>query len=150
MAKLKTRKAKKHPGVCRIDQPQKHNHGYYVRLTRNGKRFAKFFSDRTHGGKENALVVAVEYYAGLDQKYARMPRKAFAQIARRKNKTGILGVSKITKDVKGRVYSFWQATWSPVPGEVAKKAFSIKKYGDEKAKQLAIKARKKGVSEMAD
>ena len=150
MAKTKPRKGKKNPGVSRIDQPEKHNHGFYVRLTRNGKRFAKFFSDHAHGSKDKALSAASKYYAELDKKYPRMARKAFAQIARRENKTGLLGVSKITKDVKGKVYKFWQATWSPTPGTVAKKAYSIKKYGDDKAKALAIKARKKGVSEMAD
>jgi len=138
------------PGVSRIDQPEKHNHGFYVRLTRNGKRFAKFFSDLKYGGKAKALVSAKKHYAQLCKNNPPMSRKAFAQIERRASKTGIVGVSKIIKVVKGRPYKFWQATWSPTPGTVRKQAYSIKKYGDAKAKTLAIKSRKKGVSEMLD
>jgi hypothetical protein len=146
----KTKKNKGYRGVSRIDQPEKHNHGYYVRLTRNGKRFAKFYSDRAYGGKEQALAEALKYYAELDNKYPRMPRQLFAQIARRKNRAGLLGVSKITKHVQGSKYTFWQATWSPETGKIAKKSFSVKKYGDDHAKELALRARKKGVSEMAN
>jgi len=144
------RKGARYPGVSRIDQPEKHNHGFYVRLTRNGKRFAKFFSDIGYGSKEKALSSARRHYAELEKKNPPMSRKAFAQIERRASKTGIVGVSKITKIVKGRAYKFWQATWSPVAGAVRKQAFSIKKYGEAKAKTLAIKARKKGLNEMKD
>jgi hypothetical protein len=141
---------KKTPGVSRIDQPEKHNHGYYVRLNRGKHRISKFFTDRVHGGKAKALKAATAFYAKIDQKYLRISRKEFASIQRRKNSSGLLGISKVTKDVKGRVYEFWQATWSPEPGVVAKKAFSIKKYGSEKAKAKAIKARKQGWNQMSD
>lgn len=152
MAKTKTKKKtrKSIPGVSRIDQPEKHNHGFYVRLTRNGKKFAKFFSDKKFKGKNKALIAAKAHYAELAAKNPPMPRKKFAQIERRSSKTGIVGVSKIIKEVKGKSYKFWQATWSPKVGTVQKQAYSIKKFGDAKAKELAIKARNKGVREMID
>ena len=143
-------RAKKTPGICRIDQPQKHNHGFYVRLNRNGKHCARFFSDRAHGTREKAFAAASRCYAEWDKKYPRMSRKKFAQIVRRPNGSGLFGVSKIAKDINGKVYEFWQASWSPRLGEIAKKSFSVRKYGDEKAKNLALKARKQGVSEMVD
>lgn len=79
-----------------------------------------------------------------------MSRKEFSQIVRRPNKSGIAGVTKVIKLVRGKKYVFWQATWSPKTGLVAKKAFSLDKYGPVKAKRLAVQARKKALSQMAD
>jgi len=150
MVKSRKKIGKSFPGISRIDQSVKHNHGYYVRLTRNGKNFAKFFPDKKCNDKGNALLAAQSFHAGLSSKNPPMPRKKFAQIKRRFSKKGIVGVSKIIKEVKGRNYKFWQATWSPKVGTVQKQAYSIKKFGEIKAKELAIKARNKGVRGMAD
>ncbi|NJK91841.1 MAG: hypothetical protein HC904_08465 [Blastochloris sp.] len=145
------KKAGKAPtGVSRIDQPHKHNHGFYVRLTRNGEKFSKFFSDKKCGGKAKAKAQAQAHYAELCEKFPRMTRRAFAQIVRRGNAEGTVGVSRIIKVVKGKTYRFWQATWSPKVGAVRKEAFSVQRYGDTRAFELALKARNKGVKEMAD
>jgi hypothetical protein len=45
-------------GVSRIDQPEKKNHGWYVRVTFKGKTDQKFFADKAHGGKNKALKAA--------------------------------------------------------------------------------------------
>ena len=42
-------------GVSRIDQPEKKNHGWYVRVTYKGKTEQKFFADKSNGGKSKAL-----------------------------------------------------------------------------------------------
>lgn len=42
-------------GIARIDQPEKKNHGYYVRMTGVP---AKFFPDKSNGGKNKALTAA--------------------------------------------------------------------------------------------
>lgn len=52
-------------GISRIDQPSKHNHGFYVRITRKGKQFAKFFSDKKNGSKSKALEAAKAHYLVL-------------------------------------------------------------------------------------
>lgn len=137
-------------GISRIDQEEKHNHGWFVRVTRKGKTYSSFFTDKKHGGKTKALKAAREGLKKLRAKYPPMSRKEFAKVQRRRTRSGIVGVTRLTKNVKGKNYHFWQATWSPEPGMIEKKVFSISKYGAEKAKKMAVAARQKGVRNMTD
>ncbi|MDD5261337.1 MAG: hypothetical protein PHD76_05750 [Methylacidiphilales bacterium] len=85
MSKTKKRRRKLGiRGVSRIDQPEKHNHGFYVRLTARKKHFSKFFSDRKHGGKAKALVAAKKFYAGLRKANPPTDKKKSSPAKRRK------------------------------------------------------------------
>ncbi len=55
-------------GIRRIDRPQKGIHGFEARVKRGGKYHSKFFSDKTHGGRESALTAAQDYYPLLLEK----------------------------------------------------------------------------------
>jgi hypothetical protein len=148
MAPQKKQKRKSLPGISRIDQLDKHNHGWFVRVTRHGKTYSMFFADKRYGGKTSALKEAQSGYQQMVKKFPPMSRRDFSQIERRKSKSGIVGVTRLTKAVRGRNYHFWQATWSPKPGVIQKKAFSIGKYGEAKARKLAVLTRKQGLSVM--
>ena len=52
-------------GISRIDQPEKHNHGFFVRLTRRGAVHSAFFSDKSCGGQDKALAAAQQCYQKL-------------------------------------------------------------------------------------
>ena len=52
-------------GISRIDQVEKKNHGWYVRVTFKGTITQKFFADKTHGGKSRALKRAQEHRNSL-------------------------------------------------------------------------------------
>lgn len=52
-------------GISRIDQVEKKNHGWYVRVTFKGVITQKFFADKTHGGKAKALKMAQDYRNAL-------------------------------------------------------------------------------------
>lgn len=52
-------------GISRIDQVEKKNHGWYVRVTFKGTITQKFFADKTHGGKTKALKLAQEHRNAL-------------------------------------------------------------------------------------
>jgi hypothetical protein len=52
-------------GIARIDQPEKHNHGFFVRLARRGKTHSAFFADKSHGGRQKALAAARQHYEKL-------------------------------------------------------------------------------------
>lgn len=61
-------------GVSRIDQPEKANHGWYVRITKNGHTEQKFFADKSYGGKDPALEHAREFRDLLKQQIFGIPR----------------------------------------------------------------------------
>lgn len=124
-------------GISRIEQPEKNNFGYYVRIKRQGKQYAKFFADRKHGSKRKALQAAQQHHRELVKQ---MPRES--QIGRKsiRNTSGYVGVSRTKSTRRGHTYEYWQAWWGS--GEERRSVkFSIKKYGHQKAKQLAIQAR---------
>ena len=139
------------PGICRIDQPHKYNHGFFVRLARRRKIHSAFFSDKIHGGREQAFAAAQAHYLKLREKLG-MPRQQSrrrnAQIVRRMGRSGIYGVQRVIDRRVKPWRKYWRAVWSPEPGKVRRKQFSIRKHGEEKARRLAIRARRAGVRSM--
>lgn len=141
----------KTPGICRIDQPHKHNHGFFVRLARRNKIYSAFFADKANGGRKAALAAAQVYRDKLAARLGRpvrMRRRQWAAIMRRKGRSGIQGVQRIVDRRVKPWRKYWKATWSPEPYVVARKQFSIRKHGEEKARQLAIRARRAGLRNM--
>jgi hypothetical protein len=146
MIRFRTRPAR---GIARIDQREKHNHGFFVRLQRKGIVHSAFFADLSYGGKRRAFRAAQKHFRVLEKKYQPMTRKRWAELLRRKGKSGIIGVRRTIvrrPGQRGRVY--WQANWSPRPHVVRRKMFSVRKFGERKAKTLAILARRIGVQTM--
>jgi len=133
-------------GITRIDQPEKKNHGFYVRITHRGKSHQKYFPDKASGGKTKALKAAKGH---RDQLLAKMPRykqEAAAKKKRRIKQSGIIGVTHVvSKSPKEKVYEYWQAAWASEDGKRKTAKFSITRYGTEKALTLAKKARRDGL-----
>ena len=131
--------------IARIDLPDAGTHGWQVRMQRRGIKYAKFFADRLHGHPERALLAARQWRNALLEKLNDQ-----ARICERspRNSSGVVGVSKITvSSSNGATYHFWQATWSPAPGQRRCIKFSIKRYGDREAFQRAVEARTAGLSD---
>ena len=77
-----------------------------------------------------------------------MDRQAWAQLVRRRGASGIHGVQRVI-DRKSKPWrKYWRASWSPEPYVVRRKMFSIRKHGEERARQLAIRARRAGLRSM--
>jgi hypothetical protein len=136
------------PGICRIDQPSHRTHGFFVRLSRQGKIHSAFFSDKRHGGREQAFAAAQAHREELAARLGRpvrMARRQWAEIVRRKGRSGIHGVQRIVDRRVKPWRKYWKAAWSPEPYVVARKQFSIRKHGEAKARQLAIQARRAGL-----
>ena len=130
-------------GISRIDQPEKKNHGYYVRITHKGKTTQKYFPDKASGGKAKSLRLAKEFRDKLVAKLPKSKREAVSRRRRKVKKSGVVGVTHvISKSPAGKAYEYWQAAWE-VDGKRRTSKFSVSSLGDKKALELAIKARKK-------
>lgn len=64
------------------------------------------------------------------------------------NTSGITGVYKRNRVIRGNVYSVWIAAWKSEDGKSKSKDFSCNKYGEEQAKQLAINYRNQRIEEL--
>jgi uncharacterized protein YxeA len=130
-------------GISRIDQPEKKNHGYYVRITHKGKTTQKYFPDKASGGKTKALKLAKEFRDNLVAKLPKAKQEAATRKRRKVKQSGVVGVTHvISKSPAGKSYEYWQAAWDE-NGKRRTTKFSVADHGNAKALELAIKARKK-------
>jgi hypothetical protein len=109
-------------------------------MQRRGIKYAKFFADGVFGSPERALDIARSWRDELLERLESEDRARICQRSQR-NSSGVVGVSKVTVVTNGVKYIFWQATWSPEPGKRRCVKFSIKRYGETRAFELAVKAR---------
>lgn len=140
-------------GICRIDQPSHRTHGFFVRIQRGGKIYSAFFTDKRWGGKSLALAAAQGYHRELAAKFGtpvHQSRRWWAELPRRKNQSGIIGVRRVVNRKRKVPQISWSATWSPKPYVSVKKSFSVKKFGEKMAKLMAIHARRAGVRDMEE
>ena len=140
----------KDKGISRIDSGS--THGWFVRGYRNGKTYSKLFSDLKCGGKRKAHHLAREYRDQLLDDLSKIPakprnRRVVYRDAR--NTTGVLGVNRRVKvGPDGKKSESFSVSWRPEPGVQKCTSFSIRKYGEAKAFQLAVAHRKKMLREI--
>lgn len=133
-------------GITRIDQPDKKNHGFYVRITHKGKSHQKYFPDKSNGGKSKALQAARVYRDVLLSKMPKYKQEAASRKKRQIKKSGITGVTHVvSRSINGKNYDYWQAAWVDKGNKRKTAKFSISRYGDEKALAMAKEAREKGL-----
>lgn len=134
----------KNYALARIDLPGASTHGWQVRLQRRGVKYAKYFGDRVHGGADRALMAARVWRDRLLEEIEKGEQARICSKSAR-NRSGVVGVSKVSVVTNGATYQFWQATWSPETGQRRCVKFSIRRYGDQEAFRLAVMAREEGV-----
>ncbi len=143
--------------ITRFDQvarpPRKMGqHGWWVRVQKQGKKFHHFFNDLKYGGIDKALIAAkhfrdavnVEYIDRFGVKYPNPRDKATTRSA-----SGVVGVTRSSYEYtkRGKKYraEVWQGGWPLGNGKHTCKSFSIKKHGEEGAFRLAFRAREEGL-----
>ena len=130
--------------ITRMDRADSSTFGWQVRLQRHGTRYAKYFADRGYGGPEMSLQGAKKWRDDLLEKFSEDERARVCSRSSR-NSSGVVGVSKVTiGGAHGVAYHFWQATWSPGPGQRKSIRFSVKRHGEKEAFNLAVQARRNG------
>lgn len=147
--------ADKYKCISRIDNEGNTTFGWEVRIRRRNIQVNRFFSDSKYGNDPHkSLLAAMETRDRLIEEVPKLNRIERAELKRANNSSGIPGVSRTmnTKSYKDKTYNyaFWQAFWSPEPGVTKSVRFSVKKYGERKAKQLAIKARANAIKDISE
>ncbi|MFT4641861.1 MAG: hypothetical protein ACI8T1_005205 [Verrucomicrobiales bacterium] len=132
-------------GISRIDQPEKKNHGFYVRITHKGNLNQKYFPDKASGGKTKALTKAKEYRDAVVAKLPKAKKEAIAQRRTKIKQSGVTGVTHVVAKAPDgkKVYQYWQAGWDDASGARRTAKFSVSRYGDKEALEMAKKALKK-------
>lgn len=134
-------------GIYRVDSPKNGTYAWIVVLTRNRESFRKHFTDGVHGGREQALAAAIGYRDEIVARFAPLKRSEYVSVLRKNNTSGHPGV-RLNRDAEGNPL-YWAASWVPYAGAKAKVVkFSVAKYGFERAKELAVRARADGVAQM--
>lgn len=134
-------------GISRVDNESSRTHGWLVTIQRRGTIYRKHFSDGVHGGKNKAFAAAKEYRDGVIEKFPPFSMREYSSIVKSSNRSGVVGVCRYcaseTRDLPEEQQRwFWVASW-PMPGGKRKRVkFSVKKYGEEGAFKMALKARK--------
>lgn len=144
---MNARRLAGYPGLYREDLG-KEGKRYRIVITRNKKITQEYFYFGVGQSEAAARAKAIARWKEIRSSSPVITRSAFAQIERRKSRTGIVGVRRITDEVKGHPYDFWVAVWSDRRGNTKTRKFSVNKYGEDKAKELARKARREGVAQM--
>jgi hypothetical protein len=96
------------------------------------------------------LKAAQQYHRKLQRKHRPMTRRLWAQIPRRKGRSGVVGVQRVVVRRPGYAQAYWRATWSPRWHVVRRRFFSTRKHGVMVAFTLALRARRAGLLSMAD
>ncbi|MCH8568176.1 MAG: hypothetical protein LAT67_07930 [Balneolales bacterium] len=125
-------------GISRIDS--KGTHGWYVRVYKNGKTYSKLYSDNKYNGKERALKFAKKAREMALETIKSLPDKPVRRLVTsdKRNKSGVVGVSKTRKKAASGEYTeYYQVTWSPKPGKIKNRQWSVRKYGEDGAFERA-------------
>lgn len=130
-------------------------HYVHVSINRNRKMFQKSFSEKRCGGAENAMKLAQAWRDAIVSKHPPMSLMSFCSILRSNNTSGVVGIHRTTKRHRGKSgrvseHSYWQARIPKADGTNCVRYFSVKTFGEDGAKKLAIDARKQGISALKD
>lgn len=133
--------------IRRVDDDSRgrSTHAWLVQVQRDYRITMKMFSDGVCGGKRKALQAAIAFRTQLLAEVSDYEHQIWLRsVLRRNNTSGIAGVSRhdrIDNPNTGRRVIFWLASWADEHGASRKRKFSVLRYGERKAKKLAVAER---------
>lgn len=142
-------------GIYRIPDQATGAQVLHVYLSRNGQQYTKGFVERRCGGPQQALQLAQAWRDNIVATHPPMSLAHFCAIVRSNNTSGVPGVARTRKHSKSRAgrlstIEYWTARIPSGEGRTRPKNFSIARYGEAKAKQLAIDERLRGLAALED
>lgn len=136
----------KHHHVVRIDiepsedHPRRSStHGWQVRVSYDGTRKTKFFADRKHGGRNEALALAL---AHRDELLAARPEPS-GPVERRPQRRSTSGVAGVRLAFKNQT-PYVEANWVTDDGRSVT-SYSVNRWGLRRATWRACKSRALGL-----
>lgn len=124
-------------GIVRFDYA--HTHGWWVRVTRDGARFRKIFSDGQCESFEDGLRKAILHRHKILAAFPVTIKHIHARAIAPEPENRIELKSEKGRG-KNQPYVFWEAKWYDANHNVKNKCFSVNKYGHDEAKALALAA----------
>lgn len=119
--------------------PQGAHLGWQIKIRRRGILFHRSFNARDHGGMDGALQAALALRDEIDRHYPLMSKREWCATLRSTNTSGVPGVRRVSD----RTGEHWKTHVYLSDGRQKTRQFSIAKYGDAAAYQLAVAARHK-------
>lgn len=112
-----------------------------VHFKRRGKLHYRRFYEPKHGGNAGARKAAVAWRDGQLAEVEPLGKLEFCQQLRSNNTSGVPGVHFLVS--RTQPLGYWQARLK-LAGQTARyKAFSVRKYGEQRAYKLAVQARQR-------
>ena len=147
------KRAKPSRGISRIDNEVSHTHAWVVTIQRRGVIYRKHFSDRRYGSRSKAFAAAQSYRDELVAQHPPMSLREYLSIRKKNNRSGVVGVCRYcafeTRELpEDRRRWFWVAAWSLPGGKRKRIKFSVSKYGEEQAFNMALKARREAIAKL--
>lgn len=129
----------------RLDWPEKGLVGWRVQFSTNRKRVIRFFSDRKFNGNRKARTAAQKFADANTQFVEELLNLQRRLVPRSNTKHGMPGITRL--DAKPDRPACWIAYWNNVKGIKVQRKFSIKVYGERKARALAVETRLNGIKQ---
>lgn len=136
--------------IRRMDDPSRSTHAWLVQVQRHKHAAIKMFSDNVWGGKRKALAAARQWRDEHTQPRGEYQHELWRRnILRRNNSSGLVGIARYERKPlpsgKPSHGAFWLAFWVDEHGISRKRKFSVRRWGEHRAKQMAIEVREQGV-----
>ncbi|TCS39675.1 AP2 domain-containing protein [Paucimonas lemoignei] len=125
-----------------------------VTLQRQGEGFRKSFRDDVYGDKDKSLEAAKAYRDQIVKNHLPMAKRDWVQIVKAStNASGIPGVIRVDREIRNNNNKpvrrlAWMAYCRTESGKNKQRLFSIRKYGEQRAFELALEAREAFVKEV--
>ncbi|MBI1907209.1 MAG: AP2 domain-containing protein [Rhodocyclales bacterium] len=116
--------------------------GWKLDIRRRGVMFHRSFNARDYGGLDGALQAALALRDEIDREHPLMSKREWCATLRSTNTSGVPGVPGVSR-VSDRTGEHWKAHVYLSDGRQKTRQFSIAKYGEDRAYQLAVEARHK-------
>lgn len=141
-------------GISRVDNEASRTHGWLVTIQRRGVIYRKHFSDGIHGGKTKSFSAAKAFRDEVVAQHPPLSMQEYSSIVKRNNRSGVVGVCRYcaseTRDLPSEKQRwFWVASWPMADGRRKRVKFSINKYGEDAAFDMALKARNEALAKLA-